>query len=450
MAKPATIRDVAQRAGVSLATVSRALNGSPLVNEDTKRRIIAVAEELDFAPSLSARRLSLGKTQTISVVVSFLTRPQAAERLRGIDAALADSEFDLVIYNVETVEKRDQYFQTPSAPPADGRPARRVAASARRRTCSASSRPTCRSSSSTHARTRPAFRASSATTSRAAQLATEHLLDLGHRRIGFVGDAFDNPFGFTSSRDRFEGYRRALAPPASTRRRRTRRARAPTDATRHATSRPGCSRCAIDPTAIFAASDTQALGVLAAAQDLGLHVPDDLSVIGYDDIEACDFVGLTTVRQHLFESGRRGRPDADRRDHRTRGHAAHGRHPTRDRPTSHDGAAGRRAAARSDDPNARTGHRNSTRRSHDVQRQPCRLVDPTPIRSRSRDPCRGLAIVLAFLRHCLAPGGRPPASPSTAPHRPRPPRLRQRRPPRSPSAECGRGRPELRDATRWS
>jgi DNA-binding LacI/PurR family transcriptional regulator len=59
-------------------------------------------------------------------------------------------------------------------------------------------------------------------------------------------------------------------------------------------------------TAIFAASDTQALGVLAAAQDLGLHVPDDLSVIGYDDIEACDFVGLTTVRQHLFESGRQG------------------------------------------------------------------------------------------------------------------------------------------------
>ena len=112
MAKRATIRDVAQRAGVSLATVSRALNGSPLVNEATKQRIVEAAGELDFAPSLSARRLSLGKTQTITVVTSFLTRPQAAERLRGIDAALTDSEFDLVIYNVETVEKRNQYFQT--------------------------------------------------------------------------------------------------------------------------------------------------------------------------------------------------------------------------------------------------------------------------------------------------------------------------------------------------
>ena len=60
------------------------------------------------------------------------------------------------------------------------------------------------------------------------------------------------------------------------------------------------------PTAIFTASDTQAMGVIAAAREIGLHVPDDLSVIGYDDIEAADYVGLTTIRQQLFESGRRG------------------------------------------------------------------------------------------------------------------------------------------------
>jgi len=60
------------------------------------------------------------------------------------------------------------------------------------------------------------------------------------------------------------------------------------------------------PSAIFAASDTQAFGVIAAARELGIRIPDDLSVIGYDDIEAADYVGLTTVRQQLFESGRRG------------------------------------------------------------------------------------------------------------------------------------------------
>ena len=137
------------------------------------------------------------------------------------------------------------------------------------------------------------------------ELATQHLLDLGHRRIGFVGDEFVNPFGFTSSRDRFEGYQRAL----------TGAGLQPADAHialgahgRYEARDLSARMLSPDdrPTAIFAASDTQALGVLAAAQDLGLHVPDDLSVIGFDDIEACDFVGLTTVRQHLFESGRLG------------------------------------------------------------------------------------------------------------------------------------------------
>ncbi len=304
MTKRATIRDVALRAGVSLATVSRALNGSPLVNEGTKRRIVEVAEELDFAPSLSARRLSLGKTQTITVVVSFLTRPQAAERLRGIDAALADSEFDLVIYNVETVEKRNQYFLTlplrqrtdgllvVSLPPPDEDVPR----------LQRSDVPVVFVDAHENTTGLPRVVGDDIA---GGELATQHLLDLGHHRIGYVGDAFVNPFGFTSSRDRFEGYKRALAV-------------AGIDATGEYVALGAHGRYeARDlaarmlshhdrPTAIFAGSDTQALGVLAAAQDIGLHVPDDLSVIGYDDIEACDFVGLTTVRQHLFESGRQG------------------------------------------------------------------------------------------------------------------------------------------------
>jgi LacI family transcriptional regulator len=302
--KSPTIRDVAQRAGVSLATVSRALNGSSLVNEQTKRRIVAVAAELEFAPSLSARRLSLGKTQTITVLASFLTRPQAAERLRGIDAALADSEFDLVIYNVESIEKRNQYFQTlPLRQRTDGLlvvslppPAEDVARLVR------SDVPIVFIDAHENTDGLPRVLGDDVA---GGTLATQHLLDLGHHRIGFVGDAFDNPFGFTSSRDRFEGYRRALASAG------LEAADQPVFLGSHGRyeARDLAARMLVQsdrPTAIFAASDTQALGVLAAAQDLGLHVPDDLSVIGYDDIEACDFVGLTTVRQHLFESGREG------------------------------------------------------------------------------------------------------------------------------------------------
>src|SRR6476661_10774764 len=110
--KAVTIRDVARHAGVSVATTSRVLTGKDVVNPQTRSRILTVIEELGFTPSPSARRLSLGRTLTVGVVVSFLTRPQAAERLRGVDAVLTDSEFDLVIYNVESVQKRDHYLNT--------------------------------------------------------------------------------------------------------------------------------------------------------------------------------------------------------------------------------------------------------------------------------------------------------------------------------------------------
>jgi DNA-binding LacI/PurR family transcriptional regulator len=78
-------------------------------------------------------------------------------------------------------------------------------------------------------------------------------------------------------------------------------------------SREEARRCGADlfampdrPTAVFAASDTQAIGVMEAARDAGLRVPDDVSVVGYDDLEVAEYLGLTTVRQSLFESGRRG------------------------------------------------------------------------------------------------------------------------------------------------
>ncbi len=97
--------------GSSKATASRVLNRSVQVDPDTRQRVLDAIEDLEYTPSSAARRLSLGRTLTISLVTSFLTRPQAAERLRGVDAVLGDSEFDLVIYNVETVDKRDQYLR---------------------------------------------------------------------------------------------------------------------------------------------------------------------------------------------------------------------------------------------------------------------------------------------------------------------------------------------------
>ena len=303
--KAVTIRDVARVAGVSVATASRALNGNVLVKPQTRDRILAVMDELGFMPSPAARRLSLGRTLTVGVVVSFLTRPQAAERLRGVDAVLGDSEFDLVIYNVESVQKRDHYLST-------------LAQSQRTDGLLVMSLPPLPQAIAGLDRAPvPVVFIDVHTPSVAGiprvigddvgggALAARHLLTLGHRSIGFIGDAVSSPFGFTSSTDRESGFTRELGsagivvPPRwighGAHGRYEARALA-----RQLLSGPD------RPTAIFAASDTQALGVVAAAGELGLRVPDDVSVIGYDDIEAADYVGLSTVRQQLFESGRRG------------------------------------------------------------------------------------------------------------------------------------------------
>jgi DNA-binding LacI/PurR family transcriptional regulator len=290
---------------VSVATASRALNGKEVVNAQTRDRVMAVMDELGFRPSPAARRLSLGRTLTVGVVVSFLTRPQAAERLRGVDAILTDSEFDLVVYNVESVQKRDHYLGTLAhshrtdglvvmslPPPEEAVPV-------------LSQSPVPIVFIDVHTSSVAHMPRVVGDDLAGGSLAARHLLALGHRQIAFIGDALESPFGFTSSRDREIGLTQELTAAGIS---------IPPNWIGHGAhgryeARDLARRILLGdprPTAIFAASDTQALGVIAAARELGLHVPDDLSVIGFDDIEAADYVGLTTIRQQLFESGMRG------------------------------------------------------------------------------------------------------------------------------------------------
>jgi DNA-binding LacI/PurR family transcriptional regulator len=303
--KTVTIRDVAREAGVSVATASRALNGKDVVNARTRDRILLVMEELGFTPSPSARRLSLGRTLTVGVVVSFLTRPQAAERLRGVDAVLADSEFDLVIYNVESVQKRDHYLSTlTNSQRADGLLVMSLPPASETADALIGS-PVPVVFIDVHTPSIERLPRVVGDDVSGGALAARHLLDLGHRSMAFIGDALADPFGFTSSRDRERGFRDELARDGLE----IADAWIGHGAHGRYEARDLARRMLAGedrPTAIFTASDTQALGVIAAARELGLHVPDDLSVVGYDDIEAADYVGLTTVRQQLFESGRRG------------------------------------------------------------------------------------------------------------------------------------------------
>jgi DNA-binding LacI/PurR family transcriptional regulator len=248
-----------------------------------------------------ARRLSLGKTLTVAAIVPFFTRPAELERLRGVESTLAGSEYDLIVFNVETVERRDECFvDVPRPDRVDG---------VLIISLTPSDEDVKRFKSSgvpvvlvdTH---HPDLSRAVTDDVAGGQLATQHLIDLGHRRIAYVGDLLSNPFNFTSSRDRYQGYRQALETAGIPFQPDYHQGEHGRYEARHLTAE--LLALPERPTAIFAASDTQAMGVLEAARDVGMVVPRDLSVIGYDDIEIAEYLGLTTIRQSLYESGQRG------------------------------------------------------------------------------------------------------------------------------------------------
>jgi LacI family transcriptional regulator, galactose operon repressor len=296
------IRDVAARAGVGVGTVSRVLNDAPGVADATRERVRAVMDELGYRPSAAARNLSLGRTQTLGVIAPFFTQPSVVERLRGIDEVLGGSSYDLAIFNIETREQRRDALPrfarrdrvdgvlVISLPPSDAevRALRRDAL------------PTVLIDAA-----HPDLPHVVVDDVAGGELAARHLLEAGHRRIAFVGDVEDNPFGFTSSERRLRGMRAelaragvALVPEYVKRGPHGREVATALTAQLLVLERP--------PTAIFAASDVQAFGALDAAAQAGLSVPHGLSVIGFDDIDLAGAIGLTTVRQPLRETGRVG------------------------------------------------------------------------------------------------------------------------------------------------
>jgi DNA-binding LacI/PurR family transcriptional regulator len=297
----ATIAEVAARAGVGVGTVSRVLNGDRRVAEGTRRRVLAVIEELEYRPSSVARNLALGRTHTVAVVIPFLTNPSSVERLRGVVDTLRSSRYDLVLFDVERPETRDDLLSrladrsssdavlVISLPLRDEEVARFERADV----------PVVLVDGS-----HPRLPHLAIDDVAGGRLAAGHLLDLGHTRIAFVGDT-PSAFGFTSSRDRRTGFEQALrAAGLEARAEYVREAAHGRDlARRLATELLALPET---PTAVFAASDTQALGVLEAARAAGRAVPGELSVIGFDDVEVASYTQLSTVRQPLYESGALG------------------------------------------------------------------------------------------------------------------------------------------------
>lgn len=298
---PVTIRDVAKKANVGVGTVSRVINDSPGVSEETRLKVLSVIEDLNYTPNPIARRLSTGQTLTIGVILPYLTMPSYMERLRGVQSKLADSKYDLVLFAIEKPSQRDAYFQNlslkskvdgvllVSLPPDDEQAYRFVH----------SNIPTVLIDAY-----HPELCCVYPDDLQGGCIATRHLIDLGHRRIAYLSDFLNTPF-HPAMRLRYQGYRETLA-----------EANIPYQPRYQIEGERGRLNARVmarellsqdpPPTAIFAASDTQAIGVLEAAAEMGFRVPQALSVIGYDDIRDAEYVNLTTINQHLDRSGIEG------------------------------------------------------------------------------------------------------------------------------------------------
>jgi DNA-binding LacI/PurR family transcriptional regulator len=297
--RPPTIRDVARRAGVGVGTVSRVLNDSPRVRPDKRERVLAAIAELGFVRNPTAHSLSTGRSHAIGVIAPFFTSPSSAERLRGVSTGVAEHGYRLLLVDVETPEQRAAAFTDVA-----GRHAVEgvivVSIQPTEAEIASLGRPLVLVDAAHDALPHVAI-----DDLLGGELATGHLLAKGHERIAFVGDRLPAPFGLSSSELRLRGHRAALQRAGLEPRAEYVRLGGHDRDEARAVAAP-LFALPEPPTAVFAASDMQAIGVIEAAAATGLRVPDDVAVIGFDDIELAAVLGLTTVRQPLRESGRRG------------------------------------------------------------------------------------------------------------------------------------------------
>jgi LacI family transcriptional regulator len=294
--RPVTIRDVAQTAAVSVATVSRTLSGSERVSARTREHVLRVAGELDFVPHAGAQSLSLQRTDTIGVILPDLHGEYFSELIRGLDhgargcrqnllLSASHGEISDAIAALRTMRSRVDGLVV-MAPFTDGE---LVEQSVRR------SVPLVLLANTGEAASHAAF----GVDNHAGALAVaRHLQAEGHRRIAFIGGPVDN----VEAQERLRGFR---------------------DAHREAGRKPGpvmrgnfreesgfaaatLLLTKARPDAIFAANDAMALGCLQALRNAGLRVPDDIALAGFDDIPVARLLDppLTTVGVPIAEIGR--------------------------------------------------------------------------------------------------------------------------------------------------
>jgi len=289
------IDEVARRAGVSTATVSRALSGNGHVSPATKLKVKAAALELGYVVSSNASSLASGRMKNIGVVVPFLNRWFFSSVVEGAQKALLHNGYDLTLYNLTGGgdERRSVFEHFLLRQRVDA-----VIAISLELTVNEVAR--------LHALGKPlvgvggpimGVRTLTIDDGAVARLATEHLLALGHTRIAHIGGNKDYDLDFHLPTNRRGGYESALEDAGIPV---IEELFQPADFTikgGYQAAKQLLGRAHNRPTAIFAASDEMAIGSILAARDLGLAVPRDVSVIGIDDHDLADFFGLSTIAQ---------------------------------------------------------------------------------------------------------------------------------------------------------
>ena len=295
-----TIVDVAAEAGVSYATVSRVINNQDHVSPEKRERVLRAMTQLGYVANIQARSLAGGSSHIVGLLVNYLSSSYAVEIIRGIDAALQDNQYDLVLYSAHTHHtKESAYVAKLTRNLADGlllilpyHSQSYLDALRQRRF------PHVLVDYLSDGVDAPSV---ATTNFRGAYEATLYLLQLGHHRIGFITGALETG----CAQQRLAGYKAALIDHGIL--------VDPQLISEGHFQQPQGYQCAQyllnlsdPPTAIFAANDMMAFGVMEAARDKGLNLPEDLSIVGFDDIPQASHVHppLTTVRQPLEEMGK--------------------------------------------------------------------------------------------------------------------------------------------------
>lgn len=297
-----TIKDVAALANVSPSTVSRVLSNSPRISEDTKQRVRKALDQLDYHPNVFARGLVTNTASSIGILIppqmtEFFANPFFSEMMSGVSEVARREGFDTVL-STSAVDEEDAVDRMMRGRRVDGL----ILLMSRKE--DPVLQKVVEQSFPAVLLGRPADSVPIAYVNndnvKAAYEATMHLIRLGHERIGFLGGAFD----LIVTMDRLDGYRMALHEAGIAQ---NPRMEVPSffleqggyQGMMHLLALP------VRPTAVLASDDVLAFGAMRAAGELGYHLPDELAIIGFNDIRLAELANpaLTSVRVHMHELG---------------------------------------------------------------------------------------------------------------------------------------------------